>query len=542
MPAPTAAHIPREFNGGLFLLDKDLRGWDYCGYVFQNMRELYWPLLATGHWEWMREFFRMYLDSARYTRALTRSLFGIDAVSFREAQSFWGWTPDADMDRNWFEQSHHFSFDNNLELCLLMDWYYQASGDEAFLREQAYPLMKEMIAFYLAYAKKEADGCYHLAPANALEVWPDAKDPMTDIAGLRRILPRLISWGGQFGEDAGVLARWREFLEHLAPIPIGYWTIERTGVIHGIHPVEWHTASRPDPSGIFLPAADKTCDKMERRNMENAEFYIVFPWGLVNMDSPPEEKRRFEVTWHHRTWKYVNNGWAQDVPQLARMGWSELAKEQSIRHAGYSQRFPNGAFICADNPRFHGLLTAHPYFDAAGVHIAGLNEMLLQSYAPVEDLTSSTHAGPGEAGIVRIAPSVSTEWSGQFKLHAFGGFIVEAAFAHGRPTCARISATRDTTLRLKNHRHEAMMIGAVRITEHSVFEKPMRSGEVIEVAWEGVEPCERGRVESRPAVTYPGYKIRPPQTVHPTGHWHDERNGHGQVGLAEDGLFPATRI
>ena len=505
---------PPRFNGAAFLLDKDARAWDY-GYWFQNMREVYWPLLASGHWEWLRGFFEMYFAARPFVQAQTQQIFGIDAPSYRETQSFWGWSPDTDLTVAGASAAAapsagthagvHHNFSNNLEVCLLMDWYTQASGDDRFHREQFYPFLKEIIRFYLAYARKGDDGQYHLAPANAIEVWPDVKDPLPDIAGLRYLLPRLIAWGETFGEEAGTVARWREFLEHLAPIPVGRWTITRKFADH-VHAEEWLVATALDPAGLFLPAADKTGEKQKRCNMENAELYHVFPWGLLGVDSPAAERRRFENTWNHRTWKLVNNGWAQDVPQLARMGWAELAKITSLEHASYNQRFPNGAFISPAAPHFHGLLTNTPYLDAAGVHLTGLHEMLLQSYD----------------GVIRICPAVSAEWSGQFKLQALGGFIVEARFVQGRTVGARITATRDATLRRPGTAARALKSGESVSFGVAMDDAPLTA-------------------PALPEVLYPGYKIRPLPVVLPTGHWHDERKGHGQIGLAEDGLFPATR-
>ena len=332
--------FPARFNGATFLLERDRRPWD-VGYWFQNMRELYWPLLASGHWDFMPAFFQMYFDALPFVVEQTKAIFGIAAPAYCETQSFWGWSPDTDLTTGRTNRGVHHNFSNNLEVCLLMDWYWRASGNDTFLRTKFYPFLKEIIRFFRAYARLGEDGRYHIAPSNALEVWPDAKDPMPDIAGLRYLLPRLIEWGTAFGAAPAEVEVWRDFLDRLAPVPVGRWTVTRTYQDH-IHDEEWHIASELNPNGLFLPAADKTADRALRSNMENAELYIVFPWGLVGMDSPAEEQRQFENTWNHRTWKLVNNGWAQDVPQLARMGWAEEARAVSLEHASYGQRFPNG--------------------------------------------------------------------------------------------------------------------------------------------------------------------------------------------------------
>jgi hypothetical protein len=120
--------------------------------------------------------------------------------------------------------------------------------------------------------------------------------------------------------------------------------------------------------------------------------------------------------------------------------------------------------------------------------------------------------------------------------------LVEAAFYQGQPVAARLVAERDTTLRLQNRRHIPMSVAGdcTEIADGKLFEQKCLAGEIVEVFW-GEEVSGLELDAERPEFIYPGWKIRPPQASWPTGHWHDERNGHGQVGLLEDGLFPATR-
>jgi hypothetical protein len=515
--------IPPYFTGATFLLVPEPRDWGY-GYFWQNMRELYWPLFAAGHGHFAKEILRFYLEAAPLARQQTRSRFGIDAILFTEVITFWGVHPGLTR-KEALEGSQTNNFSNNLEICLLMDWYRKFSGDEKFFQEECYPFIKGVMDFFLFWAKRGDDGCWHITPSNALETFVDMIDPAPDLAGLHYLLPRLVTWGREFGEAPEQIERWSEFQQNLAPLPVGRKSLCST-TWEGIHVEEWLTALIPDPEGIFLPAGGQPREQTQRTNMENPELYAVFPWGLVHLDSPEPDRRRFERTWKHRTWHLCNNGWSQDVPQLARMGWSEPAKTRSLEHAGFTQRFPNGSFTCAASPRFHGMLTAHSYLDSSGVHLTGLQEMLLQDFD----------------GILRIAPAVSCEWSGRFRLHASSGFLVEAAFYQGQPVAARLVAERDTTLRLQNRRHIPMSVAGdcTEIADGKLFEQKCLAGEIVEVFW-GEEVSGLELDAERPEFIYPGWKIRPPQASWPTGHWHDERNGHGQVGLLEDGLFPATR-
>ncbi|MFH1970155.1 MAG: DUF5703 domain-containing protein, partial [Verrucomicrobiota bacterium] len=237
--------MPPRFNGAHYLLNKDERSWD-PEYVFQNMREVYWPLFAAGRWQFITEFFDLYFKTSDFVRRQTKKLFGLDGLIFREGFTIWGACvginlreQDEKKRKNIFVSNY---FSGNLELCLLMEWYYLASGDGKFLKEIFYPLLREILAAYRQYARKGADNKYHLEPDNAAETWSSVRDSMPDICGLRHFLPRALEWGKRFSASAELLSAWQEFYDNLAPVPVGRWTITRK-YIDGIHDQEFMTAS-----------------------------------------------------------------------------------------------------------------------------------------------------------------------------------------------------------------------------------------------------------------------------------------------------------
>ncbi len=517
---------PMRFNGGSYLMEKDCRSWDF-GYWGQNMRLVYFPMLAAGHVEFVREYIDWYLSNRVFVRAQTRSLFGIDGLTWRETQSFWGADTASSLAEPNDVMHHHFT--NNLELCLLMEAYYRSTGDEVFLRDSFYPALRGILEFFRQYAKMGADGRYHLAPAGAAEVWPQMIDTQSEVCGLHYFLPKAIAWAGRLGEATEVMAAWREFASKLPDIPVGRWHVSKC-FDQGIHDERWLERSELREDGIYLPAAGQTRERTKRINMENAELYIVFPWGMVNLDSPEADRRRIENTWNHRTWPLQNNGWAQDTVQLARLGWREEFRLALREHTCFTQRFPNGLFICAASPKFHGMLTDTPYFDTTGVHLTALEEMFLQSYD----------------GILKLAPALPESWSGSCRLHSFDGLVVELKARAGLPVQARIEAPpQGGLLRIRNHRREPMSAvvsngSTVLIEAGGIFEHRLAAGEGVELTWKGVD-TELPAASEQPDVIWPEYKIRGPFAAYRSGHWHDERKNHGQVGLVEDGLFPSTR-
>ena len=518
--------LPVRHNGGGFLLDRDQRCWDY-GYWLQNTREIYWPLPASGHAELMRGLFDMYLAARPFVRAQTQAVHGVAGLCYPETQTFWGMDQSVNLPEQWRNEVTDRVFSGNLELCLLMEWYVRASGDDTFLRQSLYPVLVEVIAFYRGIMRPGEDGMLHLVEVNSIEIWGRVSDPAADLAGLHHLLPRLIAWGGRFGATADQLAGWREMERLIPPLPVGRLTTVQHYMDH-IHTLRHATAVTLDPAGHLLPFAAIGTQPVRQKNMENAELYPVFPFGRIGLESDPATRRTAQLTWMHRTWRLPNNSWAQDVPQLARLGMGEEAGQTSLAHASYSQRFPSGAFIGPSRPHFHGQINANPYFDATGVHCTGLQEMLLQSHD----------------GIIRIAPAMPRSWSASFRLHAFDGFVVEAAIEHGVPRTARITATRGGCLRLRNASREPLRItGGDVVPPGGLLECATTPQEVVMLVWgDGSTPSlAADDSHRREEIVWPGWRIGPPLTAIVTGHWHDECHGHGQVGLPEDGLYPATR-
>jgi hypothetical protein len=101
-------------------------------------------------------------------------------------------------------------------------WDY--TGDEAFLKETAYPLLRELAIFYEAFARRGWDGqYYHLEPTVETESYgisyrnEFAKDTTGAIAMFRFILKTAADTAEALKQDADRIAGWREVAEHLPP-------------------------------------------------------------------------------------------------------------------------------------------------------------------------------------------------------------------------------------------------------------------------------------------------------------------------------------
>ena len=171
-----------------------------------------------------------------------------------------------------------------LELCLSTmaqtfrpawdEWDY--GGDVNLLKNECYPLMREMALFYAAFAKKGDDGYYHIVPCMEEERWgiypqfSRNKDVISSLCMFRWALTRAADAAELLGVDADLRQQWRQVAAQIAPYP----TWEKTqGVVF---------ASMPG----FEPR------RLSRDHQEEAESFPTTLADEINLDSPQELKEQ----------------------------------------------------------------------------------------------------------------------------------------------------------------------------------------------------------------------------------------------------------
>jgi hypothetical protein len=115
--------------------------------------------------------------------------------------------------------SHIFA--TTAKIALLFWQKYEYTLDESFLRERAYPMLRDTIEFYRNFPNltKEADGRYHINHTNSNEPAWGVRDSDEDLSAIRGITPLAIRAAEILNMDSELRSSWRELLEHLAPLP-----------------------------------------------------------------------------------------------------------------------------------------------------------------------------------------------------------------------------------------------------------------------------------------------------------------------------------
>ncbi|MCC6444679.1 MAG: hypothetical protein IT210_14630 [Armatimonadetes bacterium] len=387
---------PIKFNGSLFTVDArepgetgdaDYRRWGGC-YWFQNTRLAYWPMLASGDFDLMPPLFRMYRAMLPLARERTRLYFGHSGTFFPETLAFWGLYADDNygMEREGKPVSHvdntyirHYH-SGALELLAILLDYYAHTRDAEFIRETILPLAGGILDFYDKHYPR-ADGKLRFEPAQALETWQEAVNPLPEIAGLKWVLDGLLNLPpAQTGADRR--AAWKRLLSELPPLPAG----------------------RENGQPFLKAASDILAPAM---NSENPELYAVFPYRLYGVGKP--EIAAAVETFRRRIYQ-GNEGWRQDPIQAALLGLAEPARQMVLQR--FSTKHPGSRFPAFWGPNADWI----PDQDHGTVGLMALQTMLLQA----------------EGRKILLFPAWPENWDVSFRLHAPYKTTVEGVCRRGK--------------------------------------------------------------------------------------------------------------
>ena len=395
--------FPIKFNGSIFtvdareeneIFDADYRRWG-GPYWFQNTRLAYWPMLANGDYEMMSPLFEMYVNALPLAQERTRIYFGHDGAFFPETMYFWGAYANANY--GWERAGKSVSQVDNtfiryywsgaLELIALMLEYSAFKQNESFIEDSLLPLAEAVLTFYHQHYPRDENGKLHFAPAQSLEMWQDAENPLPEVAGLKFVLQSLLDL-----PEAGMTRSRRAFFEklhgELPPLPM----TEKEG------------------QKLIAPAQRKN---EESANLENPELYAIFPYRLFGIGQPALEMAR--ATYRARGIQR-NGGWHQDAIQAAHLGLTQDAQKMVVER--FSTKHESSRFPAFWGPNHDWI----PDQDHGGVAMLALQAMLLQN--------------GGET--MFLFPAWPREWDVDFKLHARGQTVIEGRLRDGVVDCLKV--------------------------------------------------------------------------------------------------------
>ena len=317
--------------------------------------------------------------------------------------------------------------------------HYRFTGDEAFLREKAYPVLRDATRFFLSYMIEHPTKKWLVTgPSNSPENWfiaPDTGKPCSDSMGptcdrvlVYSLFSACIKGSELLGLDENLRAQIAGALDRLPPLRVGKhgqlqeWLEDfdeaELNHRHTSHLIALYSEDQisPDKTPALAAAARVTLDRrIQQPNWEDTE------WSRANLVNYYARLLDAEVAHHHL------------------LGLIAHAADDSLL------TYSRGGVAGAESNIFA--------IDGNTAGAAGIAEMLLQSHG----------------GVLHLLPALPSVWpAGSVRgLRGRGGITVSISWRDGRLSSAIVKAGRDTDLTIR-YRSQTAKVHLRARTEHSI--------------------------------------------------------------------------
>ncbi|WP_159475407.1 glycosyl hydrolase family 95 catalytic domain-containing protein [Dyadobacter sp. 3J3] len=406
-----------------------------------NTQLSYWPSYSGNHLEEGLGYFDHLDENLANYKRYTKMYFGVDGLAVPGVT-----TLDGTEMGGWIQYSLSPTVSSWLAHHYYLQWRY--SMDTDFLKNRAYPWVKEVCTFLENITVKDSTGQRKLPISsspeikdNSLEAW-FPQNTNYDLA----LMKFSFSTGAELALELGLVAEsdhWKSILSEF-----GDYAFTENNEL------------------MFAPGLP-----YEESHRHFSHMMAIHPLGLIKWEDGEKSQKIIKNTIALLDkvgpdyWCGYSYAWLANMKARAKDG-EGAAKDLSI----FAKAFvlPNSFHVNGDQSK-SGLskFTYRPFtLEGNFAFAAGLQEMMLQSYA----------------GFIEIMPAVPASWKDIAfeKLRAEGAFLISAKKENGQVTEVKIDAEKDgvATLRLPFKKYQVLSAKKVvtNVVEDGFVELKCKAG------------------------------------------------------------------
>jgi alpha-L-fucosidase 2 len=394
--------------------NKELRApWSSNYTININTQMNYWPAEETNLMEMQQPLYQLLKELSITGKQTARNFYNANGWVAHHNTDIWALSnPVGDMGKgdptwaNWMMGGNW--------LCQSLWQHYEFTGNKAFLKDTAYPIMKSAAEFCLSWLVKDSAGLLVTAPSTSPEnkfvtetgVHEGVAIASTmDMSIIRDLFSNVLHASEVLSTDKAFHDTIQSAYDKLYPFKIGK---------HG-NLQEWY----------------KDWDSEDPEHRHISHLFALFPGHEISPLTTPELaaacKRSLEMrgdggTGWSKAWKI--NTWARLLD--GNHAYKLLRELLTLTGKGATDYHNSGG-------TYANLFCAHPPFQIDGNFggTSGIAQMLLQS----------------QTGTLQILPALPVYWpAGEIKgLLATGGYTVDVKWAEGMLSSVTIRATKDGT-------------------------------------------------------------------------------------------------
>jgi len=422
MNSESRGAYPPHFTSGLWGFYHDYVPWVY--YFHYNIQHMYAPLPAAGHEELARNYYDLRRNGIPAFRKYAEKVKKKPGIFVHDVTDRYGRGADYDS----------LNCTPAAQIAMEMLRTYRYTGDEAFLREYALPMMRGAADFYLGMLEEGEDGLYHIRGTTAYEGNAPTDDTLTDYVMIRALFPALAEFVSE--EEKAKLTDVLDRLPGpmLLPLEDVDWDGEvfTYGLGKGKKPAgdgRIFGIGMRDGEPVRKSYGDPECPKRGYGfpDIELSPLYPAGIFGLKDRGTPLFDNMMNQLMLH-QTGADCGH-WNMLPVYLARMGMGGEFTENCRGMIEANQGFLNGfnaesgeggspggwpkwyAYTETESKEKRMVKTddfTHFDFETGPILAMGIEESLLQSHE----------------GVLRVFPAVKPGSEASFILYAQGGFRV----------------------------------------------------------------------------------------------------------------------